>query len=154
MIMLLLLAACFLISAAANIGEIESNQSANNSLNQYHEIYISPVSKEEYEIHKDPVNKTVKFIDRNGTTYDGIEEILSSEIRRTSLSSITMKLDEGLRNTLQSAEADSLVPIIITFVEQPASNISLEVQAKYEQRFEDIQAPAREYSKNSTNEWY
>ena len=143
MIMLLLLAACFLISAAANIGEIESNQSANNSLNQYHEIYISPVSKEEYEIHKDPVNKTVKFIDRNGTTYDGIEEILSSEIRRTSLSSITMKLDEGLRNTLQSAEADSLVPIIITFVEQPASNISLEVQAKYEQRFEDIQAPAR-----------
>ncbi len=115
----------------------------NNSVLQNYEIFISPISGEEFEIIKDPVNETKKYRDQNGTIFDDKDELLNYEIERLSISPNLLKLDARLREIVVIGDANGTVPVIIAFVEQPAHNVSIEVQAMYEPVFEEITAPAK-----------
>jgi len=55
---MLLLSAIFLpvLSAVDDMEMMASNLETNNSVDQYFEVFKSPISKEEYEIIKDPIN--------------------------------------------------------------------------------------------------
>ncbi len=144
-ILLLILGILLPISVAEDNKEQKATDlEINTSDNQYSEVFISPLSKEEYIIIKDPTEETTRYRDKDGIVYGSKEEIFSSEIQRLSISPDLLKIDEGLRKELEVADENKTVPVIIVFVEQPAHNISLDIQAKYEPIFQAIVAPAKE----------
>ena len=120
-----------------------SNLEENNSVVGSFEFFISPISGEKYEIIKDPINETKKYRDHSNMVYDTIDQIFNSEIEMLSISPNLLKLDQKLRNLIESRDTNDTVPVIIVFVEQPAHNVSIEVQAMYEPIFEEITAPAK-----------
>jgi len=149
-VFIMLIMFAFFLPLSSEVDDVEqmaTNLETNNSVDQYFEVFKSPISKEEYVIVKDPINETTKFRDRNGIVYDDREEIFSYEMQRLSISSNLLKLDEGLRKTLENDDANRTVPVIIVFAEQPAHNVSIEVQARYESKFKAITAPATEIYK-------
>jgi subtilisin family serine protease len=127
----------------SSVVEPPSIRHTNNSVLQNYEIFISPISGEEFEIIKDPVNETKKYRDQNGTVFDDKDELLNYEIERLPISPNLLKLDARLREIVVIGDANASVPVIIAFVEQPAHNVSIEVQAMYEPIFEEITAPAK-----------
>ncbi len=131
-------------SASDSMDDMASNIENNSLVGQYIEVYTSPIIKEQYTIIKDLSNETTLFRDENGTVYNSVEELIVSERPRVSISSELLKLDEGLEKAVEGGETNMTVPVIIVFVKQPANNVSIDVQSRYESKFEAITAPAKE----------
>ena len=123
--------------------ELVSNLEAHNFANISSEFFISPITGEKFEIIKDPIDESAIYGDQKGTIYANKEEILNYEIQRLSIDPNILKLDEKLRKIVESDNKNDTIPVVIAFVEQPAHNVSIEVQAAYEPKFEEITAPAR-----------
>jgi subtilisin family serine protease len=127
------------------LGEAQPpNTEGNDVINRNQEIFKSPISDIEYEIIKLFPEETVMYKDKNGTIYSSKQEIFDNEISELSIDPNLLKLDRKLRDIIKDGKVNDTVPVIVAFLEQPAHDISVEVKAEYEPRFEEITAPTRE----------
>jgi len=118
--------------------------------NEYKESFVSSISGEDIVIIKDLQTEKTRYEDKNGFVYSDMQEILKKEASELYEDPNLLKLDGILRDLLRG-DANNVIPVIIVFTEQPAYEVSNGVMAIYEQKFEEIKAPAMEIYERREN---
>lgn len=97
------------------------------------------------------MSKKNQVINLRILSFFSILAILTSVVSIVSMSAVNdgsqpdpnYKIDEYLRQIINTQRSDEKIPLIIILKEQPAHDISIKVKKQYEKEFEDITKPAK-----------